>query len=350
MTVEKELRDVFTRHEALAPPVGPLRAAIDRMVLRRRRRRRRLRVGATALAVLGLLGVAAPQLLPVPGDRAVTGALTVGTPDTLPRRAMNVLLVGLDGGAGEQARRADSVLLVHFPADRSRPYLVSLPRDLRVSIPGFGVDEADSASPHGTGTSRPDLGRGWELTSRIVTGLTGVRPDAGVVLDYPVLGELTDALDGVDVCLPGAVRSVHSSRVFPAGCQRLDGTASVELLRQRRGLPDDSLDQERITQLVVAGLIRRAGEQGVLTDPVRLARLWSNIGPRVAVAGTSLSTLLRVVPELGSTEPVGISLPVGVPTAGERSVRTDPDMLAALREDRLGRWVAEHPDQVTPLR
>ncbi|MFJ6196778.1 LCP family protein [Micromonospora sp. NPDC092111] len=356
MTVEEELRDAFARHEALAPPVGPLRAAIDRLVVRRRRRRRRLTVGATALAVLGLLAVTVPQVVPTPGGRAVTGALTGGTPEAVPGGALNVLLLGVDGTAREPARRAYSVLLVHVPADRSRLYLVSFPRDLEVSIPGHGTDKLNAAFLFGAGVERPDLGRGLELTSRTVTGLTGLRPDAGAVLTYPVLRELTDTLDGVEVCLPGEVRSAHSGRVFRAGCQHLGGAASVDLLRQRVGLPDGGLDRDRNAQLFAAGLIRRAGEQGVLHDPVRLSRLWGTIGSDAAVAGngTSLLTLLRVVPELDSAEPVGLSLPVGVPMGLDRSLRPDPaatpEFLAALREDRLDRWVAAHPDRVTRLR
>ncbi|MFI6267593.1 sigma factor [Micromonospora zamorensis] len=47
-------------------------------------------------------------------------------------------------------------------------------------------------------------------------------------------------------------------------------------------------------------------------------------------------------------------LPVGEPTGPSRFVQADPnlapDFLAALREDRLGGWVARHPEQVNPAR
>ncbi|MEV4479953.1 LCP family protein [Micromonospora coxensis] len=350
MTVEEELRSVFARHEPLTPPTGPLRAAIDRLVVRRRRRRRRIQVGATALAVLAGLGLAAPQVVDLPGERTPAGVLG-GEPGAR-GGALNVLLVGVDGSA----RLADSVLLVHVPADRSRPYLISLPRDLEVPIPGHGTGKLNSAFASGAGDGRPDLARGYELTSRTVTDLTGVRPDAGAVLTYPVLRELTDTLGGVEVCLPRRVESTHTSRVFPAGCQRLDGAASVDLLRQRRALPDGAFDRDRNAQLFAAGLVRRAGEQGVLNDPARLSRLVATVGSKMVVAGggTSLLDLLRVVPELKSLDPVGLNLPVDPPTARQWRVRTDPaatpQFLAALREDRLDRWVAAHPDRVTRTR
>ncbi|WP_243706407.1 LCP family protein [Micromonospora sp. KC721] len=348
-----ELRAAFARHEELTPPVAPLRAAIDRLVVRRRRRRRRLQVGTTALAVLVLLGLAAPQVVGLPVERAGSGVLS-GDPGAR-SGALNVLLVGVDGSTRQPVRRADSVLLVHVPADRSRAYLISLPRDLEVPIPGHGTDKLSAAFAFGAGVDRPDLSRGYELTSRTVADLTGVRLDAGAVLTYPVLRELTDTVGGVEVCLPSRVTSVHTARVFRAGCQRLDGAASVDLLRQRRGLPDGAFDRDRTAQIFAAGLVRRAREQGVLNDPARLSALVATVGAKMAVAsgGPSLLDLLRVVPELKSLDPVGINLPVGAPAGRSWLVGMDPvatpQFLAALRQDRLAQWVAEHPGRITPM-
>ncbi|MEU5939124.1 LCP family protein [Micromonospora sp. NPDC047548] len=350
---EEELRAAFARHESLTPPAGPLRAAIDRKVAGRRRRRRKVRVGAAALAVLGLLGFAVPQLTP---DRpAMEASLLPGRVAAAPTGAVNVLVLGLDGSATEERPRfADSVLLVHVPADRSRPYLLSLPRDMEVPIPGHGTGKLNRAFGYGTGPGRPDLAAGYELTRRTVSDLTGVRVDAGVVLTYPMLRKLTDALDGVEVCLPRAVRSRHTSRVFPAGCQRLGGAASVDLLRQRQGLPDGALDRDRTAQLFAAGLVRGAVDQGVLSNPARLSRILTAVGPDVTVAGASLLELVRLGPELKSVEPVGLGVPVSPPPGQGWRLRPDPEdapaFFAALRADRLAEWTAAHPDRVTRLR
>ena len=55
--IEEELRATFARHEELAPAVGPLRAAIDRIAARRRRRRLAVRTPGAALAVLAVVAV-----------------------------------------------------------------------------------------------------------------------------------------------------------------------------------------------------------------------------------------------------------------------------------------------------
>ncbi|MBQ0904264.1 hypothetical protein [Micromonospora sp. U21] len=109
--------------------------------------------------------------------------------------------------------------------------------------------------------------------------------------------------------------SWHTRRTFPAGCQRLDGAASVDLLRQRRYLPDGTLDRDRDAQRYVAGLVRRAVAQDVLTNPVRLTALLSAAGKGLAVDddGLPLTRLVAVLPEMKSVDPVGLSLPVGPP-------------------------------------
>ncbi|MGC4849299.1 LCP family protein [Micromonospora sp. DT15] len=352
--IEDDLRAAFARHEPLTPSTGPLRVAIDRLAAVRRRRRQRFQAAGVTLALVAALGVGVPQLRP---DRPVADPLMSGQPADARSGALNVLLLGVDG-FGEQPpyRLADSVLLVHIPADRSRPYLISLPRDLEVSIPGRGIDKLNSAFWSGAGEPRPDLDAGYDLTRRVVADLTGVRVDAGAVLTFAGLRRITDAVDGVEVCLPKEVRSWHTRRVFPAGCQRLDGASSVDLLRQRRYLPDGALDRDRNAQRYVAGLVRRAVAQDVLTSPVRLTALLSAPGTGLAVDddGLPLTRLVAVLPKLKSVDPVGLSLPVGQPVDDRTLLPLDPKQgpafLAALREDRLAQWVAQHPEQVNPVR
>ncbi|SCL59304.1 transcriptional attenuator, LytR family [Micromonospora citrea] len=347
--IEDDLRAAFARHEPLTPAAGPVRAAIDRLAAVRRRRRQRLRAAGVALALLAVLGVGVPRLAP---DRvAPDAALLPGTAAPAPTGALNVLLLGLDGSKAEDGRRADSVLLVHVPADRSQVYLVSLPRDVEVPIPGHGTDKLNVAFPLGAGgTSDPS--RGYDLTRRVVGDLTGVRVDAGAVLTYPALKRLTDEVDGVEVCLPREVRSFHTRRVFPAGCQRLDGTASMDLLRQRLELPGGGFDRDRHARLFAAGLVRRAVEQGALTNPARLHALLG-AARLTTVDGASLVGLVGVLPQLKSVEPVGLSLPVTPLDRSDWRLRPDPErapaLFAALREDRLAQWAAQNPGRVERL-
>ncbi|MCP3787422.1 LCP family protein [Micromonospora sp. A3M-1-15] len=348
--IEDDLRAAFARREALTPPTGPVRAAIDRAVVRRRRRRLRLRVAGTALAVVAAALAGFTAIAPRPPETANL----LATPSPTPTGALNVLLLGLDQAGG--GRRADSVLLVHVPADRSRLYLVSLPRDLLVPIPGRGTDKLNASFTFGAGPAGKDLAAGYRATRQVVAELTGVRIDAGAVLTYQATRELTDAVGGVPVCLPAAVRSVHTQRRFPAGCQTLGGTAAVDLLRQRYGLRDGGLDRDRNAGRYAAGLLTRIREDGVLTNPVLLNRLVSQAGSGLVTdtGETSLLTLLSLAGKAATVDPVVVGLPVRYTEKEPFGFRLDPALapgfLEALRTDRLGEWTAAHPKQVTALR
>ncbi|MFI6129762.1 LCP family protein [Micromonospora sp. NPDC051141] len=347
--IEDELRAAFARYEALTPSTGPVRAAIDRAVARRRRRRRRVRLAGTALAVaaVALVGftVAAPR--PPQPTPLVTAA-----PSPPPATALNVLLLGLD--QADASRRADSIVLVHVPADRSRLYLVSIPRDLLVPMPDGGTGKLSATFALGAGSG--DLAAGYRATRQAVTRLTGAPVDAGAVLTYQATRTLTDAVGGVPVCLPAAVRSVHTDRRFPAGCQRLDGGQAVDLLRQRYGLRDAVLDRERNALRYAAGLLRQIREQGITSDPVRLGRLVGQVGPALTTdtGDLSLPALLSVAVRAGTADPVALGLPVRYQEWTARGFEPDPtlvdDFLAALRGDRLDGWTAAHPAQAVSLR
>ncbi|MEU7712478.1 LCP family protein [Micromonospora chalcea] len=349
--IEDELRAAFARLEESTPPVGPVRAAVDRAVITRRRHRRRVRLAGTALAVAAVALGGFTAMAPRPP--APTAAPLLATPEPAPGGALNVLLLGVDQAAG--SRRADSILLVHVPADRSRLYLVSLPRDLLVPMPeqgGLGKLNATFSRAAGSGT---DLAAGFRATRQAVARLTGVRVDAGAVLTYPGARELTDAVGGVPVCLPEPVRSVHTERRFPSGCQRLDGAAAVDLLRQRYGLRDGGLDRDRNAARYAAGLLHQMREQGTATDPAQLGRLLLRVGSAVTVdtGDLSLPALVAASGRAAAAEPVAVAFPVLAEWNGrgyEPDRELTPGLLDALRADRLGEWAAAHPAWVTSLR
>ncbi|MCZ7426413.1 LCP family protein [Micromonospora sp. WMMA1949] len=350
--IEDELRAAFACLEESTPPVGPVRAAVDRAVVMRRRRRRRVRLAGTALAVAAVALVGFTAMAPRPP--APTAAPLLATPEPEPGGALNVLLLGVDQDAG--SRRADSILLVHVPADRSRLYLVSLPRDLLVPIPARGGSEKLNATFSRAPGAGTDLAAGYRTTRQAVARLTGVRVDAGAVLTYPGARELTDAVGGVPVCLPESVRSVHTERRFPAGCQRLDGAAAVDLLRQRYGLRDGGLDRDRNAARYAAGLLHQLREQGTATDPAQLGRLLLRVGSAVTVdtGDLSLPALVGATSRAGGAEPVALSLPVRIAEEKGHGFEPDPALspgfLDALRADRLAEWAAVHPAQATALR
>ena len=155
-----------------------------------------------------------------------------------------------DGGSG----RSDSILLVRVDPARNRIAQLSIPRDLRVTIPGHGDDRINAAYTVG----------GPALAIKTVQALTGMQINHVVLVDFSGFRELVDALGGVTIDNPEKIISNsfdgHPWR-FGRGRLHLDGRHALAYARVRENTanPADNdltrgLRQQRVLQAIARGL------------------------------------------------------------------------------------------------
>ena len=111
-----------------------------------------------------------------------------------------IMLLGTDGAktpGRTDAQRSDSILLVRTDPDRHRLAYLSIPRDLRVEIPGYGSNKINAAFQLG----------GPALTLKTVRALTGLQPNHVVLVDFDNFREVIDALGGIEVDVPKPILS-----------------------------------------------------------------------------------------------------------------------------------------------
>lgn len=114
-------------------------------------------------------------------------------------RPTHVLVLGTDGGRSDRrgSRRADSMMVIRTDPDRHRLYYLSILRDLRVEVPGFGTQKINAASQFG----------GPALAVRTVRAVTGLPINHVIVVDFADFKDLIDALGGVTVNVPRPILS-----------------------------------------------------------------------------------------------------------------------------------------------
>jgi LCP family protein required for cell wall assembly len=245
------------------------------------RRRLLIRVLIAAAAVVLLVGGAIGLLFE--RQRAydqniqrIPGAFPAerGRPARAPGPAQNWLLVGSDRRADQAttgrdtnqplwrhgAQRADTIMLVHLPADRSRAYLVSVPRDSWLPIQGHGNAKLNAAFSFG----------GPPLLIATIERLTGVRVDHFAILDFEGFRSMTDALGGVEVRVARTVRDPARKVVWPAGTHHLDGARALDFVRQRYNLPGGDLGRIKRQQAFLKALAGRVVGRGTLANPLKL--------------------------------------------------------------------------------
>ncbi|TCB92762.1 LytR family transcriptional regulator [Micromonospora zingiberis] len=270
---------------------------------------------------------------------------------------LNYLLVGSDRRPGDVGpeQRTDTILIVHIPAGLREGYLVSVPRDLLVTIPpgaGWpgGEDKINTAFEYGGGGQS-----GAQLLSATLTRLTGIRFDGAALVDFAGLRSVIDLLDGVEMCVRTEVRSIHTKRVFPPGCQRMDGAAALDYVRQRYDLPGGDYDRQTHQQQLLGAMLERAGETRVRNNPVQLHRLIEAVGESLTVDtnGVPVEDLLLALHGLSTDGLRGVQVPSYPQTIDQVSyVLLDnggEGLFEAVRGTRMPQWAGAHPRWVTRL-
>jgi LCP family protein required for cell wall assembly len=130
----------------------------------------------------------------------------------------NILVLGADTGSKSRqgsVARSDSIMVVHTDPDEHRIALLSIPRDLRVDIPGHGEDKINAAYAYG----------GPTLAIKTVQSVTGLPINHVVVVDFGTFDEVIDALGGVTIDVPKPILSnkFECPRASQAACDRWKG-------------------------------------------------------------------------------------------------------------------------------
>lgn len=268
---------------------------------------------------------------------------------------MNILVMGSDTrGTAEldldnQAstdQRADTLMLVHIPADRKNVYAVSLMRDLWVDIPGRGESKINAALAYG----------GVPLMVQTVESLFQQRIDHVAMVDFEGFKGLTDALGGVevDVKIPFAPASgPMKGHFYQAGKQTLNGDEALAFVRERKSFSDGDYQRVRNQQAYMKAMISKTIAKETLTNPVTVSNMVSAVSPFISVdkgfdAG-AIGSLAVGMKDLRANDTVMFTLPTlgtGTSADGQSIVVKDPtaisDIAAALSKDQLGAYVTAH--------
>jgi LCP family protein required for cell wall assembly len=278
-------------------------------------------VAGPHLAVAGAAAAARPlfvQLLPPPLDVAAPGGVGPGlagpaepaapaidpfvtaleglpAEDGRPGRPvwdgvspLNVLLLGTDQRPGETVVQrwgnSDTIILVSVDPAQQRAAMVSIPRDVLVTIPGVGEQKVNAAYLRG----------GPQLAMRVVGDLLGLTVHRWASVDTSAFAAVIDSVGGVVVDVETPIRDDEFPtddygvrRInLPAGLQWLDGERALWYARSRHASNDyDRADRQ---QRLLRALQGRARDPGLLPRVPTLLNVVAgavktDVSPREAV-------------------------------------------------------------------
>lgn len=190
--------------------------------------------------------VARPQYTMMPDEQGNLVPVEIpGTSANRKERFYTFLLVGMSQETGGSL--TDTMMLAAYDVANQKLGVMSLPRDTYVMYNGRGVLLNSIYMRSGGDTDD----KGIRALKREVQRLTGIYPDFHVVVQWEALGELVDAIGGVEFEVPFRMYYNDLSQGFKIdlqpGLQLLDGNGAMGLIRWRMnsigdtGRPDYSV-------------------------------------------------------------------------------------------------------------
>lgn len=225
-------------------------------------------------------------------DEAVA-ANTLQVPEL--KRPLNVLVTGIKVITSDLKERpqedlgyhalvnsfeglADTMLLLRFDPENEKVTVLSIPRDTRVYMEGYGYQKINIANYRGG----PALTA--ETTSKLLNGVT---IDRYIRVNVQGIEKLIDALGGIDVYVPKDMKyndfSQHLYINLKKGQQRLDGNKAVQFLRFRYDRYGDISRVQR-QQLLMRAVTEQALKPSTLIRiPKILSTIQSNLDTNLTV-------------------------------------------------------------------
>jgi LCP family protein required for cell wall assembly len=139
-----------------------------------------------------------------------------------------ILVLGSDARPGTPVERglADSIHLLGINPAKRKATVLGFPRDAYVPLSTGGTNKINSAMPQG----------GPQAMIATVERLTGIQIDYYAVTGFGGITRAVNQIGGLTVDLPSQL--VGFTQTFPAGVQRVDGSAALQIARTRKSLPN----------------------------------------------------------------------------------------------------------------
>lgn len=249
----------------------------------------------------------------------------VGTLDSLAAGEGVYLIVGsdsranlppdLEGNFGDiPGARADVIMLAQVVNGRRQ--LLSIPRDLKVDIPGRGTQKINAAYSIG----------GGDLMVETVALATGIRANHYLEVDFGGFAAIVDALGGIELDFPYPARDLNSNlSIEAAGLQIVDGATALAYARSRtyEELRDGAWVSERSgdigrtgrqRQVLLEILDKASSPAGVARSPFVMAAASDHLSSDAGTSVIDLGELGWAMRSAGITE--SVTLPVEISNEG----------------------------------
>lgn len=161
----------------------------------------------------------------------------IAPPEPESETVVNTLLLGVDDA------RSDTIIVARFNKETKKVVLISIPRDTRVNIPGYGYTKVNAAIGKKEGTA---------LAMKTVGDFLDIPIHYYVKVDFKAVEKIVDIMGGVKMNVPRNMYYVDPVQDLyidiKKGEQVLNGEKALHFLRYRSGYADQDLGRIKAQQ------------------------------------------------------------------------------------------------------
>jgi LCP family protein required for cell wall assembly len=225
---------------------------------------------------------------------------------------VNIMMMGKGGENHAGGDLTDTILVASVDPVNKTATLVSIPRDLWVTVPGYGSSKINAVySSHKTralGQNAKDTDgaekAGVSAVQGVVSQVLGIPIHYYSMIDFEGFQKAVNTVGGVDIDVPAnlavkerlwnpVTRKNYDLNV-PAGKQHFDGERALFFTRTRYTSARGDFDRSERQRLFIQSLSQKILSAGTYTNPVKINQLMSDFGDHIAT-DMSVNNALRLM-------------------------------------------------------
>jgi LCP family protein required for cell wall assembly len=209
---------------------------------------------------------------------------------------VNILLAGdsSDDPGHQGADLTDSIMVVSLDTKNNTGFMLSIPRDLWVDIPGYGYQKINAAYEDGQNENFSQSGYfsgGMGLLDEVISQDLGIQCQYYALIDYTAFRDAVNAVGGITITIsspdPNGLYDPYANLRLPNGVVNLNGQQALNLARARGdgpgayGFPQADFDRTQHQRQMLVAVEQKATSLGVLSNPVKIGDLFDAVGNNI---------------------------------------------------------------------
>lgn len=245
------------------------------------------------LFVAGALGLAYALMLFFNVSKISTNPFGFGKLKGESDGRVNIMILGIGDPGHEGEKLADTTMVASIDTRNNKVAMISIPRDTRVKIPGYGSLKINNAHAYG------DI----PLAKQVVEDTLGIPIHYYVRANFSGLKQAVDAVGGIDINVKEAMydpeypcdknEAKMCGFKIKAGQQHMDGATALKYARCRKGTCGDDFGRAARQQEVLIAVRDKATSAGTLLNPGKLTALSNALGGNIKT-DLSINNVMRL--------------------------------------------------------